>query len=467
MIAWRPQQGPQKRLIDCPVYEIFYGGARGGGKTDGMLGKFALKQKRYGGHTKGIFFRRELPQLEAAISRSREIYPKLGAIFREQPKTWVFPNGATLKFRPLERDSDSEKYQGHDYTDVFFEELTNFPDPSPVMKMHGILRSGVGIPCQMHGTGNPGGPGHTWVKARYIDPNPLGNAIISDDIGNKRVYIPARLYDNRVLMQNDPSYVDRLKQTGSLALVRAWLDGDWNVIEGAFFDCWSSKIIVQPIELPAHWTRFGSFDWGSARPFSFGWWAVSDGELPEFPRGALIRYREWYGASSPNVGLKMTAEDVAHGILVRMGRDEKLSYIAADPATGQQDGGPSIKERMGRAGLLNILGADNKRVPGWDQMRQRMKGEDDRPLIYCFSTCRDSIRTIPTMQHDRIKPEDVDTESEDHCLDEWRYACMSRPWSSQKPQSINSKRLVIGGVSNVTIEDMWAEGKINSGNGRI
>lgn len=463
LIAWAPQPGPQAALVRCPVYEIFYGGARGGGKTDGMLGKFAIKQSRYGRYAKGIFFRRELPQLEAAIARSKEIYYQLGADFREQSKTWIFPNGATLKFRPLERDSDAEKYQGHDYTDVFFEELTNFPDPRPVMKMHGVLRSGQGVPCQMHGTGNPGGPGHTWVKSRYIDPAPKGFEVIRDDHGNERIYIPARVSDNAVLMYNDPAYVHRLRQTGSEALVRAWLEGDWNVIEGAFFDCWSDKMVVAPIELPAHWTRFGGFDWGSARPFSFGWWAVSDGELPQFPRGALIRYREWYGASAPNVGLKLSAEEVAWGIQKRMAEGEKLAYIAADPATKQEDGGPSIAERMARAGLKNMLGADNKRVPGWDQLRQRMIGEDGRPMLYVFSTCVDSIRTIPTLQHDSTKPEDIDTEAEDHAADEWRYACMSRPYSRPKPEDKPNRVLSIGSPSTIRFNDLKWGGEGKSG----
>jgi hypothetical protein len=457
-IAWAPQPGPQAALVKCPVYEILYGGARGGGKTDGMLGKFAIKQKRYGRYAKGIFFRRELPQLEAAIQRSKEIYFQMGAEWREQPKTWLFPNGATLKFRPLERDTDAEKYQGHDYTDVMFEELTNFPDPKPVMKMHGVLRSGSGVPCQMHGTANPGGPGHTWVKARYIDPAPLGWKIITDENGLERVYIPARVSDNRILMENDPAYVARLRQTGSAALVKAWLEGNWDVVEGAFFDCWHPSIVVPPVALPDYWTRFGSFDWGSARPFSFGWWAVSDGELSQFPRGALVRYREWYGAAGPNVGLKLTAEEVALGILSRMVKGEALSYVAADPATKSEDGGPSIAERMMRVGLKGIVGADNKRVPGWDQMRQRMVGLDGRPMVYCFSTCVDSIRTIPSVQHDQRRPEDVDTESEDHAADEWRYGLMSRPWVRPAPIVEPPRRVMVGGKSTVTVKDTFRLG---------
>lgn len=460
-VIWQPQPGPQAALTTCPVEEIFYGGARGGGKTDGMIGKNAIKAERYGKGQKGIFFRRELPQLEAAIERTKEIYIPLGWSWGEQKKTFVHPNGATLKFRSLERDSDAEKYQGHDYTDVYMEELPNYPDPAPVNKLRATLRSGKGIPCQLHGTGNPGGPGHQWVKARYIDPAPQGNVVIRETVGGRlteRVFIPAKVSDNRILMQSDPGYVTRLHQSGSAELVRAWLEGDWNVVEGAFFDCWTPDMVIKPFTIPDHWLRFRAFDWGYAAPFSVGWWAVvTDDYLhlgQRLPRGALVRYREWYGANAPNIGLRMTAENVAKGIKSR--EDEEITYSVADPAIFAEDGGPCIAERMeiprddSFSGLYWSKG-DNKRVAregsvgGWDAMRDRMVGtktvtdtgqvlDDGDPMIFVFETCADSIRTIPSLPHDKNKAEDIDTNAEDHAADEWRYACMSRPWVKAQPR---------------------------------
>lgn len=410
-----------------------------------MIGKNAIKADRYGKHQKGIFFRRELPQLEAAIERCKEIYLPLGWTWAEQKKTFTHPNGATLKFRPLERDTDAEKYQGHDYTDLYFEELTNYPDPKPVDKLRGTLRSAHGVPCQFHATCNPGGPGHQWVKARYIDPAPQGYEIIRDDDGNERVFIPAKVSDNLILTTVDPQYTARLKQAGSEALVRAWLDGDWNIIEGAFFDCWSDDLIIDPFEIPDEWLKFRSFDWGSAKPFSVGWWAVASNDYIHkgkvIPRGAMVRFREWYGASSPNVGLKLTAEQVKDGILER--DNENINYSVADPAIFAEDGGPSIAERMRP---IFWKPADNKRIArngqagGWDQLRARMVGMDDRPMIYCFHTCRDSIRTIPALQHDKNRAEDIDTNAEDHAADEWRYAAMSRPWAMPTDTQKEPKR---------------------------
>lgn len=450
-VVWAPQPGPQVSLLECPVFEVFYGGARGGGKTDGMLGEWVQHAQMYGEDAIGVFFRRKLTQLDEAIARSHQIYGPLGAHWQAVKNQWVFPNGARLKFRYIERDGDAENYQGHNYTRVYIEELTNFPDPKPVHKLRATLRSASGVPCRFRATGNPGGPGHQWVKARYIDPAPNGFKVLKDTdeqtgLYLDRVFIPAKVRDNKLLTEHDPHYVMRLKQSGSEALVRAWLDGDWDVIEGAYFDNWrSDKHVIAPCALPEHWTRFRSMDWGSARPFSVGWYAVAteDYETPSgaiIPKNCMVKYREWYGAKEPNVGLKLTAEEVGQGIASRE-PDEKVHYGVLDPAAFAQDGGPSLAERINQQlRQAKFRRADNKRVGtlgamgGWDQLRRRLDGEDGTPMIMFFNTCRDSIRTIPALQHDENRPEDVDTEGEDHAGDETRYACMSRPYAKPAPK---------------------------------
>lgn len=457
LTAWQAQDGPQTALISCPIFEVFFGGARGGGKTDGVLGDFLEHADTYGEHAIGLMLRRQRTELVETIERSKQIYGPLGWKFHEQDKMWRAPDGARLRFAYLERDADAEAYQGHSYTRLYVEEIGNFPSERPILKLMATLRSGAGVPCGFRATGNPGGPGHQWVRARYIDPAPNGYSVVKDEnSGLERVYIPSRVHDNKYL---DDDYVSRLKASGSKELVRAWLEGDWSIIEGAFFDCWNPRRhIVRPFEIPKDWTRFRSGDWGSAKPFSFGWWAVvgdtfttSDGLV--LPRGCMVRYREWYGATpgKPNVGLKMHAELVGAGIAQREKGDPKIGGSVLDPAAFSEDGGPSIHERLMKGsgkkegGGFNVIfrPADNKRVPGkgalggWDQMRARLIGDDDgNPMIVTFSTCVDSIRTIPALQHDENRPEDLDSDMEDHAADEWRYGCMSRPWvrSGVKPK---------------------------------
>lgn len=455
-VRWRPQPGPQAALVSCPIGEILYGGARGGGKTDGVLGRLGLRAGHYGRRYNGVVFRREMPQADDMLERARELYTEV-ADFRENDSSFRFANGARLRFRPLLRVADAEKYQGQNLSDACVEEAGNFPDDGPILRLFGAIRSAGGVPTSLVMTANPGGAGQHWLAERYqILAYPDGFRVIRQRLPGglvaERVFIPARVRDNRILMEADPNYVRNLHMVGSRELVRAWLDGDWSAVAGAFFDCWEpARHVVRPFELPADWMRFRSMDWGSARPFSVGWWAVVGDDTAHpvtgtaLPRGCLVRYREWYGAKSPNVGMKLTAEQVAVEV-ARLTGDERIAYSAADPAMFAADGGPSLAERFGRHGVM-LRPADNKRVAargamgGWDLMRQRMVGDmDERPMIVCFSTCRDSIRTIPALQHDDSRAEDVDTDSEDHAADEWRYACASRPWARKLTPKLDPLR---------------------------
>jgi hypothetical protein len=441
--AWTPQEGPQAAFVACRIYEVFFGGARGGGKTDAMLGEWVSHAAEHGPNAIGLMVRRTRTELLETFERARAIYSKIGAVATYNPMRFTMPNGARITYAYLDRDSDAEVQQGASYTRVYIEEAGNFPSPQPIMKLMATLRSGAGVKVGMRLTGNPGGPGHQWVRARYIDPAPQGWKIIRDRrTGLQRTFIPSRVADNKYL---GPDYVQRLKASGSPELVRAWLEGDWSVVSGAFFPEFSmDRHVIAPRELPEHWARFRSFDWGSARPFCCHWWAVSDGTIPSIARGALVLYREWYGMrpGEPNVGLKMTAEAVAAGIREREEDDPQPMVGVADPAMFAEDGGPSIAQRMIQAGVI-FRPADNKRVPqrgamgGWDQLRSRLVGDDDgRPMVLFFSTARDLIRTLPAMQHDDARPEDLSSEGEDHAADSCRYGMMARAWVKDAPKEV-------------------------------
>jgi hypothetical protein len=364
---------------------------------------------------------------------------------------------------------------------ISFDEVTEYSTPNGLLKMLSTLRSAAGVPCTVRLTGNPGGVGHIWVKARYIDIGPPMTPYTDPETGFTRMFVPSRLQDNAILTKSDPGYRNRIMAAtyGNEALRKAWLEGDWNIVAGAFFNCWSSQMVLRPVELPEWWTRFRSGDWGSMRPFSFGWWAIAgdtfehpDGQI--IPKGSLIRYREYYGCKdptkNPNVGLKMPAEEVGQKI-VHLESGEKVSYGVLDPAAFSSDGGPSIAERLysGSGNKLLFRRADNARVGskgamgGWDQMRARMLGEDGRPLIYCFSNCTDSIRTIPMLQHDDVRVEDVNSDMEDHAGDEWRYACMSRPYVRPEPKKPAPPKF----LAEMSLDELWKDTPKSTRSGRI
>lgn len=443
---------------------------------------------------RGIFFRRTYKQLEEVILRAKELYPQHGARWKESTMTFTFPNGAWIKLGYLDRDEDADNYQGKSFTDVVIEEAGTFPNWAPIAKLKATLRSAKGIPCQLLLTGNPGGVGANWVRARYIDPHPAGWQPIKEIATRKlpdgsvqtyesqRIYIPSRVTDNQILLQNDPNYIARLMDSGSEQLVKAWLEGDFYVVDGAFFDNFDQrKHVLPPAELPDWWTRFRGMDWGSAKPFCNLWGAIASedwfhprsGHL--VPKGAIVVYREWYGVKmkpdgtvQANQGLKLFAEEVARGILEReTNARDNITFGVLDPSAFASDGGPSIAERMYRAtnGKVSFRRADNKRVgtngamAGWDQIRGRLGGEDhphsgrkDVPMLFIMETCGHLLRTLPMMQHDPDRPEDIDTDAEDHAADALRYLCMARPYIRPTP---GNKKVKMTTLKDVSLDQLW------------
>jgi hypothetical protein len=443
--------------------EILYGGAAGGGKSHLM-------------RMAAIMWCTAIPGLQVYLFRRiRDDLVKNHmegpSGFREFLAGWVecgfvkivedeirFWNGARIYLCHCKDEKDRFKYQGAEIHLLLVDELTHFTDKIYRFLRNRVRMVGITLPEKYKGQfpriiagANPGGIGHQFVKMTFIDgvtPLEISKAPASEG-GMMRQYIPARLEDNPSMEDNDPGYEQRLEGLGSESLVKAMRWGDWDIVEGAFFDCFDKRRhVIWPFEIPEGWMRFRAGDWGSAKPFSFGWYAIAsddhqlvDGRI--IPRGALVKYREWYGCKKdaqgkfiPNEGVKMTAEEVGRGIRQRDG-DELFAYSVLDPAAFAQDGGPSIAERLTGC---TFRPADNKRVTqrgamgGWDQMRARLIGDEEgRPMLFFFETCIHSIRTIPALQHDEDRPEDLDTDGEDHAGDETRYACMSRPWV-RKPQ---------------------------------
>ncbi len=261
-VVWRPHLGAQTRLLTCPYNEILYGGAKGGGKSDGILGHWLGHCGRNPKHARGIIFRQSFPELEQLIARSKELFPALGAVYKAGPKTWFFPGGATLKFRFLSTAEEAKKYQGHEYTWIAFDEVGDVNDPGIVNELRGALRSSKAVTERvLLLCGNPMGAGHKWLKKRFIgdERNPIapetpvyermtikGAGIIPDkEIAWSRVFIPALLEDNPTLREQDPAYELRLQQmcVGKPWLYRALRFGDWTVkrmIPGAH---WTEELI--------------------------------------------------------------------------------------------------------------------------------------------------------------------------------------------------------------------------------
>lgn len=441
---WMPQPGSQTAFITCPYWEVLYEGTRGPGKTDALIMDFAQHVGvGYGSAYKGIIFRESYPQLGDVISRTQKYFTQLfpDAKFNITKSKWTFPDGEELLFRQMRNSNDYWNYHGHEYPWIGWEELTNWPDIEAYESMKACNRCSIsGVPIKYRSTCNPWGIGHSWVKKYFIDPAPPMTKI-RNDRGQIRMRIHGNIKENKILMQANPEYVLNLESLADPSKRKAWLEGSWDIASGGFFEgVWDpDKHIIKPFKIPSTWRYIVGFDWGSQKPASVGLWAKSDGTaLPDgrwFPKGSLIRVREWYvcerdqnGSIIPDKGLRLDNENLAKGIK-EMVKDVKVSQWFADPSIFRDQTGPSINKQFNKVASLPFKPADNERIAGWQSvismLHEATKDVLENPGMWIFDTCREWIRTVPTLMRDEHNIEDIDTKSEDHIADETRYVAQT------------------------------------------
>lgn len=438
--------------------EILYGGAAGGGKSHLERAAAVVWCVAIPG-LQVYFFRRMYPDLLDNHMSGPHSFPILLAPFIERGMARIdwgkleikFANGSTIHLRHCQYPKDVYKYQGAEMHVLIIDELTQWE-----RQMYTFLRSrvrmvGVVVPLALQGLfprillgANPGGIGHNWVKADFVTiSRPFEiKRMPSKEGGMLRQYIPAKMEDNPALMRDDPEYEAKLEGLGDPALVKAMRSGDWDIVAGGMFDdLWDKNIhVIEPFPIPKSWRLDRSFDWGSSKPFSVGWWAESDGtHMPghkTFPRGSLIRIDEWYGWNgTPNEGTKMLAVDIAKGIVGR----QKMRWAhysihpgPADSSIYAVENGTSIADDMSKHGVTwtEANKSPGSRKNGWEKMRAMLKAakesRPEEPGLWVFDTCVDGfIRTVPVLPRDARKRDDVDTASEDHTGDETRYKVLA------------------------------------------
>ena len=447
----------QKLFHESVADEVLYGGAAGGGKSHAICWDAFLRCMRWPG-THAYLFRRTYPELEQTlIQKMLAIVPKSLGNYRAYNHEMKLINGSVIHFCHLSDEGEGLlKYQGAEIHWLYFDELTHF-----TKAMYDYLRTrlravkSLGIvPC-VRSASNPGGPGHAWVKARFVDPTDVGaktyDDMITDEYTGKThvrtiQYIPATVEDNPHI--SDDYKVELLRKPPKLR--DALLYGKWDAFDGQAFpefendpEHYTDRLwthVIEPFDIPLHWTRYVSFDHGYSRPYSFGVWAVD-------PDGRVYRYKELYGCKpkEPNTGVMESPGDIACRLADLMEpefREGIRPTGVADPAIWDRSRGMSVEEQ-----IRNVFGGvvfrkgDNTRLPGKMQLHERLKFDaDGRPMLYVFSTCGEFIRTIPSLVYDARKPEDIDTAGEDHIYDETRYFLMTRPIAPRKAEEKPRKK---------------------------
>lgn len=487
-VIWQPiPNSSQELAIDSRCSHTLYEGARGPGKTITQLMRFRRRVGLgYGEFWRGIIFDREFDNLAGLVAESKKWFPKFfdGAEFKESPSLykWVWPTGEELLFRHVKKNEDYEGFHGHEYPFIGWNELTKYPTSTLYDKFMSVNRSSFvperdtpkdkngnyltedglplpPIPLEVFSTTNPNGPGHIWVKRRFITAAPRGKVVRTtvevfnpqtqahDFVTKTQVAIFGSYRENIYLR---PEYVAELESITDENLRKAWLYGDWDIVTGgAFDDVWKKNVHVIPrFVIPKTWVIDRAFDWGSSHPFSVGWFAEANGESAEIqfkdghieefcpPAGTLIQFAEWYGTKEigTNKGLKLSAKVIAEGIKEREIEMMELGWIETQPWGGPADNQISqvresdvdtIEKKMGDVGVRWTTSdkSPGSRINGMQLFRDRLEAsvKGEGPGIYFMENCIASIDIIPTLPRDEDKPDDVDTDAEDHCYDMIRY----------------------------------------------
>ena len=424
----------QKEFLACRGKYIAFGGARGGGKSWAVRTKAVLLALRYPG-IRMLLVRRSYQELENNHIRFLRQMLLGIAEYKAASREFLFPNGSVLDFGYCACDGDLDRYQGAEYDVIFIDEATQLREEW--LRQFGACLRGVNrFPKRIYYTCNPGGPGHGYIKRLFID-----RRFVAGEEPGDYVFIPARVTDNAALLRAQPDYLKQLEALPK-KLRDAWLEGKWDIFEGQFFQEFTDDPahygdrrfthVIEPFEIPREWKVYRSYDFGYAKPFSCGWWAV------DFD-GVIYRILELYGCTDvPDEGVRWTPEkqfaemrriEDTHPWL--KGRD---IYGVADPAIWDTSRGESIYETALKYRIYFQRG-DNRRIPGWMQMHYRMAfDEEGYPMMYVFNTCKAFLRTVPGLLFSDAEVEDLDTRQEDHVADESRYFCMSRPIAPQRPQ---------------------------------
>lgn len=442
---WVPHAGMQEDFCSRGEFEVLCGGAAGPGKTDCLIA-LATRYIEYPDY-KGVLFRRTFPQLREIIDRCWKLYPTLGGVYRSTEHRWYFPSRATIALSHMQHEADMYNHQGSEYQFLGFDELTQFLLVQYLYLLSRARSTNPNIPIRVRSSTNPGGIGHQWVKDRFVTCTEPRRTYVDPKTGLSRAFVPGTVQDNPTLFQNDPSYVARLEALPEVEKLRL-LHGIWDAFEGQVFSELSARVHgIDPFDVPPEWERFMVMDWGYAKPFSCGWYAVDYD-------ARLYRYREWYGCKEGETdkGLKMQAYEVARGILERE-KGEKIRMRIADPSIWHpipdprrnEVRGSSVYEDMMSEGAF-FMKADNDRLQGKLQVHKRLKLDEEidtktgevkeSSQFFVFNNHKHFWRTFPEIREDPSNPDDVDTDQEDHIYDEVRYACMLKPVRPKKVERI-------------------------------
>lgn len=438
---WKPSER-QEAFLRRVEFDVGFGGAAGGGKTD-ALQMGGLRDIRFP-DVHVAYFRREFPRLQEVMDRAQQRFRRLGATWNEQKKRWTFPSGARYSFHHCKEEKDRFNYLSDEYTTLLFDQLEEFTETIVTFLVTRIRTSVKGRKTRLRTSFNPGGVGHVFIVKRYqIMEHPAGMHPFHDHAGLSRVFVPSRVWDNPHIMHNDPAYVQRLLSIPDPALRKAYLEGDFSVFAGQFFSTWDPLLHTLGADLftmPDWWEVGGGMDYGMGPSPStilfacFNQW------------GMATVYRE---ITLENATARQIAEAINSA--ARTPRERSM-VIQADtqmwnrhPDTGGVSVADMVNEYLAELGCgITLVQANKDRVNGWARVFQfldprRPHPENGKPMPWLQivrEACPNLVETFPAQRHDEKKPGDMVKNATDHWVETLRYLLMAREPLSLIPQEL-------------------------------
>jgi hypothetical protein len=463
----------QRRVLMTPEdHDLFLGGGRGGGKSFAIAILMLRHAEQYRERARMLFVRQSFPGVVDFEQTTRDVFGLVygrGATYNAASHLWRFPNGGTLQLDQLENHNDFQKFQGKSFSLIATDEAGQYPDPAALDLLRSCLRAPKPIRPRFILAANPGGPGHAWITRRHVFAAAPWSPYVEAKSGRLFVNCPSLFTDNPHLDRAEyGAQLDAATATDP-ELGRAWRDGDWTVLRGAYFSAVldGDRVLIEPWE-PASvprkavreaandpgaflrrmiaiqnegvrptWDLFLAHDFGSSAPSVTFVCAESPGTTgPDgryFPRGSILLLDELatHEPGSLERGMGYTIPILGERIKDLAKRWNMEPEGVADDAifarTGSAAG--SHAQEFARAGVTFTPARKGGRIPGWEVMRRMLQdaGKPDRPGLYVSRLCEYFWATVPTLPRDPRKPDDVDSRSADHAADACRYALNRAP----------------------------------------
>lgn len=471
MPVFTPDYEPQPRqqlLHTTAATLVFYGGAVGGGKSHAIRWDLILWCLTVPG-IQCYLFRRTLGELEDNhIKQIQQELPESVGTYNDTKKVFSFANGSAIMFCYCEKEQDVKRRQGSEIHVLGVDEASHLTEGQLTYLIGrnrlGGFRQRVPeqlrhlLPRAVFGS-NPGGPGHDFLKRNFVTAAPPERMFYNpnfrdkkdpDDKGRLSIFIPAKMRDNRFLDANYSGNLAGLPEE----LRRAYEDGDWDAVVGQALPVERHRHLLRQFQPPRHWTHFQSIDWGTGKPFSIGWYCVSDGAYlaardnwPEIylPAGAIIRFAEMYGWNGKaDQGCRKDARTVAREVRAfeESLRLPPMDYRVADSGMWAQHDGPSPAENMMDEAAFVLRKSQKDRERNYSEFLARLAGNplirengrsEEHPMLFITANCTHFWRTVPILTLDETDPnKGPDTKLEDHVYDEVAYAIRSRPYVMTK-----------------------------------